>query len=269
MKRIIFVLFMLLLASCGRTTTPEESTESSHSTQATSMTTSETISDIPITSSSDTTETNELIPAETSANIVGTWTQENLTLTVDDQGHWQLTDGITSQGSLKVAVDNGNVKMVKLYGFNVSIDSIGNYFIAHFNHDSSKMTFGYLGTFSRQGTAKHTLADSAYMEVVEHEPIDFNHSLLGTWTMKNKEYDFQTVWNYNPDGTFEVYSDGKGEAMTGVYQVEYLENDRIRLTITYDGGESHTSDYLLRDGTLTEEGFEWASQIRNTVPNAP
>jgi hypothetical protein len=25
----------------------------------------------------------------------------------------------------------------------------------------------------------------------------------------------------------------------------------------------------LRDGTLTEAGFEWAAQIRNTVPPAP
>lgn len=272
MKRLLLLLFVLLLAACGRTTTPIESTSERSQTTQTSVvheTTMETSTDQTSSKTNATSETQEPIPDETQANLVGTWVQENLTLTIDEEGHWQLTGGITSQGTLKVAVDNGAIKMVKLYGFNVNIDSIGNYFIANVNEDSRKMNFGYLGTFTRQGQAEHVLTDNAYMDVVERETIDFNHNLIGTWTMKNKEYDFQNVWNYNPDGTFEVYSDGKGEAMTGTYQIDYLENDQINLTITYDGGETHTSEYTLRDGTLTEAGFEWAAQIRNTVPPTP
>jgi len=271
MKRVFLLLFVLLLAACGRTATPTENTSERSQTIQTSVIHETTMETSTNQASSETNVTSgtQSIPVETQANLVGTWVQENLTLTIDEEGHWQLTGGITSQGTLKVAVDNGTIKMVKLYGFNVNIDSIGNYFIANINEDSSKMNFGYLGTFTRQGQAEHILTDHTYMDVLERETIDFNHNLLGTWTMKNKEYDFQNVWNYNPDGTFEVYSDGKGEAMTGTYQVDYLENDQINLTITYDGGETHTSDYTLRDGTLTEAGFEWAAQIRNTVPLAP
>jgi len=271
MKRVFLLLFVLLLAACGRTATPTENTSERSQTIQTSVIHETTMETSTNQASSETNVTSgtQSIPVETQANLVGTWVQENLTLTIDEEGHWQLTGGITSEGTLKVAVDNGTIKMVKLYGFNVNIDSIGNYFIANINEDSSKMNFGYLGTFTRQGQAEHILTDHTYMDVLERETIDFNHNLLGTWTMKNKEYDFQNVWNYNPDGTFEVYSDGKGEAMTGTYQVDYLENDQINLTITYDGGETHTSDYTLRDGTLTEAGFEWAAQIRNTVPLAP
>jgi predicted aspartyl protease len=129
MKRVLLLLFVLLLAACGRTTTPIERSQTTQ-TSVIHETTMETSTNQTSSETNATSETQEPIPVETQANLVGTWVQENLTLTIDQEGHWQLTGGITSQGTLKVAVDNGAIKMVKLYGFNVNIDSIGNYFIA-------------------------------------------------------------------------------------------------------------------------------------------
>ncbi|HPR81343.1 MAG TPA: hypothetical protein PK268_05540, partial [Enterococcus sp.] len=144
MKRVFLLLFVLLLAACGRTATPTENTSERSQTIQTSVIHETTMETSTNQASSETNVTSgtQSIPVETQANLVGTWVQENLTLTIDEEGHWQLTGGITSQGTLKVAVDNGTIKMVKLYGFNVNIDSIGNYFIANINEDSSKMNFG-------------------------------------------------------------------------------------------------------------------------------
>lgn len=271
MKHLLWLgMSLLILTACGRSSTPTDDS-SRFTTEETSQGISDDTSSSSVeTSATETMGTSEEQANEVAATIVGTWEQANLTLMIDKDGHWQFEGEINSQGTLKVGMESGLTKMVKLYGFNENIANIGNYFIAHINEANDKMSFGYLGTFHRVGNTVDELADTTYMDVVETEGIDFSRSLLGTWTMRNKDYHYQSVWNYNPDGTFEIFSDGKGEAITGTYTVEYLDGDRIKLFIIYDGEtEEHSTEYLLKDGLLIEEELEWATRIRNTDPAAP
>ena len=277
MKRLCLLFSVLIFTACAQTTTPEESTTQPASTAETSSTTSTTPTETTPTETNTTNTTTAPSTESTSetttalnANIVGTWQQDQLTLTVSPHGDWQLSGNINSHGSLQVAADLNNKKLLKLYGFNVNIDGIGNYFIAHFNDDSSQVNFGYLGTFNRVGQAETSLTDDTYMTVVANDPIDFSRSLLGTWTVKDKNAHYQNIWNYNPDGTFNLYADGRGAAVSGSYQVEYLPNNRIKVTYHYDDGTAgHVTEYTLSNGTLTEDGFENMAQIRNTDPPAP
>lgn len=260
MKKMFLVVGLFLLVACNRQTPPpiEESSQSS-----TIPPSSQTESSFEESQSSE-----EIMAV--AANLVGTWQQENLKLIVDPNGNWQFSGDINSQGTLKVAVDSGNTKMVKLYGFNNNIDGIGNYFIANFNEDSSKMNFGYLGSFMRTAETDQKLEETTYMAIVERDGIDYNQSLLGTWIMKDTEAHYQNVWNYNPDGTFEVYSDGKGEASQGTYRIEIIESHRFNLFTTYEGeSEEQVAEYTLDNGILIQKDFEEMAQIRNTDPGNP
>ena len=209
------------------------------------------------------------IPVQIKANLVGTWQQEGQNLTVDSLGNWQLTGKINSSGTLTVAADFDQTKMVRLYGFNSNIAGIGTYFIAQFNPDSSKMNFGYLGSFTRLGQTNDTLVRTIYQPAYLTEPIDFSNHIIGTWTL-TEGIEFRDTRNFNPDGSLDIYSDGRGEAMTGRYSVQYLENNRIELTMTYDeSGHSFTSFYHVINGVMREEGFEDFKWVRNTVPSFP
>lgn len=257
MKILVIALsFLIILTACNRQTSPTDESTQVSTTHSTSE---------PAISESSTSEELTVYPA----NIVGTWKQENLTLTVDSDGNWQFSGNIISQGTLQVAAATNDMKLLKFYGFDTEIDNIGNYFIARFNESSTSLNLGYLGNFLREGDTEQELSDLTYMDVVEGE-IDFSQSIIGTWINENPDYHYQSVWNYNPDGTFEIYSDGKGEASFGIYRVESLDEHRINLYTTYeDNEEEHVSEYTLENGKLTPTDFEWQVLIRNTDPTTP
>lgn len=269
MKWLSLLFMLVFISACTpKPTTPtttQSTVPSASSTQSSStLTTTTSSTSAPIESSSE-----KPIPVQIKANLVGTWQQEGQTLTVDSFGNWQLAGKINSAGNLTVAADFDQTKMVKLYGFNSNIAGIGTYFIAQFNADSSKMNFGYLGSFTRAGQTNDTLVRTIYQPAYLTEPIDFSNHIIGTWTL-TEGIEFRDTRNFNPDGSLDIFSDGRGEALTGRYSVKYLENNRIELTITYDeNGYRFTSFYHVINGVMREEGFEDFKWTRNTVPILP
>lgn len=272
MKWLSLLFMLVFISACTpkptTQTTTQSTTPSTTSSQVkeSSSTTATTNSSttLPIESSSE-----KPIPVQTKANLVGTWQQEGQTLTVDSSGNWQLSGKINSSGNLTVAADFDQTKMVKLYGFNSNIAGIGTYFIAQFNPDSSKLNFGYLGSFTRVGQTNDLLVRTIYQPAYLTEPIDFSNHIIGTWTL-TEGIEFRDTRNFNPDGSLDIYADGRGEAMTGRYSVKYLENNRIELTMTYDeNGYRFTSFYHVINGVMREEGFEDFKWVRNKVPVFP
>lgn len=276
MKQLsLSLLFALLFFSACRTT-PTTPSESSASSEVTSSTKPDSSSEVPKpSSSSEAPKPSESrsevpVPVEIQRNIVGTWKQNNQTLTVDTDGNWQLTGKINSSGQLTVAADFDNTQMLQLYGFNLNLDGLGTYFIANFNDDSTKMGFGYLGQFTRSGDVPaETLSPNIFQHEYLTTPVDFNFNILGTWTIKEGT-EFHNTWNYNPDGTFELFSDGRGESMTGDYTVKDLKDNWIDVTYTFDdGSEGYTNSYLLEDGVMVQNNFEDIKIVRNLVPAFP
>ncbi|EOT45543.1 MULTISPECIES: hypothetical protein [Enterococcus] len=198
---------------------------------------------------------------------IGTWSNEANTLTIDSDGSWHFTGEITSSGTLSVAAATPNMWLLKLYGFNNSIDNIGTYQLAALNQDGSKMNFGYLGLFDRIDNATAVFDPSLYQPDYLQTPTDFTQSLIGTWSTKNKAYDFQTTYNFNPDGTFERFGDGKGIADRGTF-TSTQDQDQLTLTLNVNGTDQ-TLTYRFVNGELIDPEFEWASLIRNTVPTKP
>lgn len=263
MKKLTLLLALFLFSACSKqppTTTPS-TTLTESSTIPIATTTSET--DLPITSS----DTPILI--DTRANLVGTWLQDGQSLTIDAAGNWHLSGTINNSGTLTIGADFNQTKMVKLYQFNQNIDGIGTYFIANFNQDSTKMNFGYLGKFTRSGTATETLDETLFQSNHQTVAIDFSYSLLGTWTI-TEGTEFQNTWNYNPDGTFETYSEGRGEAQTGTYTVKSLKNNWIDITYSFNNSaDTYTTAYHLSDGVMWEKEFDYIKLVRNTNPAFP
>ncbi|MHC5269588.1 hypothetical protein ACYSNO_10445 [Enterococcus sp. LJL98] len=275
MKKLsVLLLFGLLLFSACRpkdtppvTSSSSENTSSSLVNESTSESKTETSTEQ--TSKPSESHSEAPIPIDTQRNLVGTWTQENQRLIVYPNGDWELSGKINSTGTLTVAADFDQTKMIKLDGFNQNIDGIGTYFIVHFNPDSTKIGFGYLGQFTRSGEQKETLSDKLFQPNYQQTAIDFNQNILGTWTIKEGT-EFHNTWNYNPDGTFEMYSEGRGSATRGTYKVKKLKNNWIDVTYTYDEtGESSTHAYLIKDGLMTENHFEEIKMVRNLVPAFP
>lgn len=273
MKRLpIILLFGLLFFSACRKTTPppSETTASSEITSSSQIepsTEQTTSSEVQQSSES---HSEEPIPVKTQRNLVGTWEQSKQTLTVDTDGNWQLTGKINSSGQLTVAADFNHTQMVQLYGFNQNLDGLGTYFIANFNDDSTRMGFGYLGQFTRVGDVPTTtLSPNIFQHKYLTTPVDFNTNILGTWTIKTGT-EFHNTWNYNPDGTFELYSDGRGQSTTGDYTVKALKGNWIDVTYVFDdGSEGYTNSYLLENGVMTENNFEDIKIVRNLVPDFP
>ncbi len=272
MKRLSLSLLFLLLFFSACRTTPTPPSSSSSSSEMTSSTTTEESSS---SSSTETTQISEShseipVPIETRRNIVGTWKQENQTLTVQSDGTWQLTGEINSSGTLTVAADFEDTQLLKLYGFNENIDGIGTYFIANFNQDSTKMGFGYLGQFNRLGNVTEVnLSTDVFQNDIQTTPVDFNTTILGTWTIKEGT-EFHNTWNYNPDGTFVTFSQGRGQAMTGEYRVKQLNGNWVDVTYTFDeDGQSYTSLYLIENGMMIENHFEDIKIVRNVIPDFP
>lgn len=217
------------------------------------------------TGSTDTLATSE--PQLVQTLPIGTWSNDANTLTIAPDGSWHFTGEITSSGTLSVAAATPTMWLLKLYGFNNSIDNIGTYQLAALNQDGSKMNFGYLGLFDRIDKATTPFDPSLYQPNYLQTPTDFTQSLVGTWSTKNKDYDFQTTYNFNPDGTFERFGDGKGIADRGTF-TSTQDQDQLTLTLTVNG-TNQTLTYRFINGELIDPEFEWASLIRNTVPTRP
>ena len=82
--------------------------------------------------------------------------------------------------------------------------------------------------------------------------------------------EFHNTWNYNPDGTFETFSQGRGQAMTGEYRVKQLNGNWVDVTYTFDeDGQSYTSLYLIENGMMIENHFEDIKIVRNVIPDFP
>lgn len=242
--------------------TKTSNTETSQTTNQSSTTNSETTSS---TSSTNTTTTEEVAIAQTIP--VGTFKNADNTLTIEPNGTWQFSGAITSSGTLTIAAETDHTWLLKLYGFNNNIDGIGTYQLAVLNDSGTKMNFGYLGTFTRTTNATSTFDPTLYQANVLQTPTDFNETLIGTWTTKNKDYDFQTTYNFNPDGTFERFSDGKGIADSGTYTATF-DLDVIHLNLVTKN-QNQTFTYQLQNGELIDPEFPWATLVRNTVPTTP
>lgn len=266
MKWIGLLCTLFFISACQTKPTTPTTTQSSTSSQTQTSSSSQATTTSQTTSS---TMSSSEVATQDQANLVGTWQQPNQQLTVDALGNWQLTGNINSSGTLTVAADFEQTKMVKLYGFNSNIARIGTYFIAKLNDDSSKMNFGYLGTFTRTGPSAEALSPTIYQPAYLTEAIDFSNHIIGTWTL-TEGIEFRDTRNFNPDGSLDIFSDGRGEALTGQYSVNYLSDTRLELTMTYDEtGNSFTSTYTIIDGVMREEGFEDYKWTRNMVPTLP
>lgn len=270
---------LLVLAGCNAnaTSSTKTSTTTQSTTQVSTSMTKESTTKSSTTSTSMETTTNSQEPttsssvaeAQSQLTPVGTWSNGEETLTIAPDGHWQFSGGLQSGGTLSVAAMTPDTWLLKLYGFNNSIDGIGTYQLAVFNDQGTKMNFGYLGTFERQAQATQPLSTAVYQAQYVTTPTDFTQSIIGTWSTKDKNYDFQTMYNFNPDGTFERFADAKGVADSGTYTLTQ-NPDSITLTLTNQAtGTDQTLTYRLDNSQLTDTQFEWASLIRNTVPSKP
>ena len=274
MKKLSLLLVLFAFGACSRPT-PTPPTESSTTTETTTVV--ETPSTTKETSTKPSSETpkpptsssEKPIPVDTRANLVGIWVQDDQSLTIDRAGNWALDGAINSSGTFTVGADFDQTKMIKLYGFNQNIGGIGTYFIANFNKDSTKMGFGYLGQFTRSTDIANTINSDVFQANYQNEPVDFSRSVLGTWTIVEGT-EFHNTWNYNPDGTFELYSDGRGDARTGTYSVKPLKNNWVDISYDFDDSDdAYITAYHLSDGVMWEQEFEDIRIVRNTDPAFP
>lgn len=276
MKKLSLLLVLFVFSACSRPapTPPTESSSMTTETTTTKPSSTSTIEESTTKPSSEKPEppassSEKPIPVDDRANLVGTWEQDNQTLTIDRAGNWELEGAINSSGTFTVGADFDQTKMIKLYGFNENIGGIGTYFIANFNGDSSKMGFGYLGQFTRSTDLTSVVNSGVYQADYQTEAVDFSRNVLGTWTI-TEGTEFHNTWNYNPDGTFELFSQGLGEARTGTYSVKPLKNNWVDISYDFDDSDdAYTTAYHLSDGVMWEEEFEFIRIVRNTDPAFP
>src|SRR5699024_497523 len=180
MKKLSLLLVLFVFSACSRPA-PTPPTESSSMTTETTTTKPSSTSTVEESTTKPSSE--KPIPVDDRANLVGTWEQDNQTLTFDRTGNWELEGAINSSGTFTVGADFDQTKMIKLYGFNENIGGIGTYFIANFNGDSSKMGFGYLGQFTRATDLTSVVNSGVYQEDYQTDVVDFSRNVLGTWTI--------------------------------------------------------------------------------------
>lgn len=204
-------------------------------------------------------------------NLVGSWYNPagDLTLTVDASGAWKIEGGNYGSGILKVGLDSGYTQLVKLYSYAGNNQDTGIYFTCVYNAAGSKMNFGELDTFERQGDPQGMLEGIAYWPQTIRQEIDLATSLPGTWQTADRDAANYQQINFNPDGTFESFSENRGEWVSGHWQLDSQQGSAVQLSMSYDDGVTDTAEWTLTEGTLSQPGHENYTLLRNLTPAMP
>lgn len=204
-------------------------------------------------------------------NLVGSWYNPagGLMLTVDASGAWKIEGGNYGSGILKVGLDSGYTQLVKLYSYAGNNQDTGIYFTCVYNAAGSKMNFGELGTFERQEDPQGTLEGIAYWPQTIRQEIDLATSLPGTWQTADRDAANYQQINFNPDGTFESFSENRGEWVSGHWLLDSQQGSAVQLNMSYDDGVTDNAEWTLTEGTLSQPGHENYTLLRNLTPSMP
>lgn len=196
---------------------------------------------------------------ETAKNLSGSWASSDYYVEFKPDGSYtlqRLPNNPPTQGQYTVMNVEEDLILLKLSNFSYKTAPMENYLLARVNQNQLRL--GYFAEFTRQST------DGLLSGNFPTAAINFNQSLIGSWHLLNPPTEFQVYYNYNPDGTMEIFSDGRGEMVTGNYDAVY-EGNQVTLTTNWEG-RSNTEVYTIENGIYYQTNNPDVKFIRNTIP---
>lgn len=258
----ILALSGLLLTACGNTANDSAQQEST-STQTSSVTKTSTKNDDNY-SQKKTAEDQEF-------NLIGSFeASSKLSLNFNSDGSYTiLRDGKATAGTFRVAAQYDRVLLLKLTQFNEKTPDMDTYVYVTFNIDGS-INVGNMGTFKSIGTPKKIESSLYLANYLEDAPETSSDKMVGTWTNKNPDSHVIVTTNYNPDGTFERYSDASGMVTRGNFAVT-TDDTKVHVTTTVSGREPAQENFTRNDNfteLTTEEPGISITYVKNVLPAA-
>lgn len=259
----VLLLSTTILTACAQQEPNNGSTSQSTTNNQTAATSTST------SSTKSATETQKKAEEVQKFNIIGSWEATNqLSLNFNEDGSYTiLRDGQAKAGTFRVAAEYDNTFLLKLTNYNPQTPGLDTYLYLTTNLDHT-INVSNLGIFKSIGTSSKLPTALYLSNYLQEEPENAGDKLVGTWTNKNRENHVITTTNYNPDGSFERFSDASGIVTRGNFAVTSNETEVI-ITTTVPDHEPNQEKYTRNDAftelTSTTPGFQ-TTYSKNILP---
>lgn len=204
-------------------------------------------------------------------NLISTWQGENnSSINFGSDGSYTLkTNNTTVGGTYKIAGKYDQTVILKMANFNSKTPGLDTYVFVDFQK-SKKISFGDLGTFTSLNKPEKIPVSLYLPNSLTEKTSNVSDLIIGTWSNQGSGDHVYVTTNYNPDGTFESFSDASGMVRKGRYSLT-SNKDKIEITSTTDGQAPNKITYSVNKAftemTFREPGIVYVYKKLNLSQN--
>lgn len=179
------------------------------------------------------------------SNLIGTWqTSNNDSISFANDGSYTFSTAEGNRaGVFSIAGQYDQTLIVKMTNFDKKTPGLDTYLTFKLDSDNA-LSFGEYSGFKSLGKNTEIPSKLFMAKYLTSAPTTVSQKIIGTWTNQGTESHTYSTTSYNPDGTFESFSDASGFVSKGRYSVTG-DDSKIEITSTRDDQVPHKIMYTM------------------------